>query len=70
MMPPSKAETLRALLDEVATMKAIKEDLPTGNAFMVSQHLQRLEEYLITVLSLEENHPKTAQNDKGNKKRK
>lgn len=52
-MKNSTPETIKELLDEVATINAIKEDLPTRYAFVVAQYIQRLQEYLEKILTIE-----------------
>mgnify|MGYP000848767973 CR=1 FL=1 len=52
-------ETIRVLLDDTATMRAIKEDLPIRYAFMISQLLDKLENYLTTIHSIELNEKTT-----------
>lgn len=58
--------TIQELLDEVATMKAIKEDLPVKYGFMVLQLLQRLEDYLSKILTLETEQTPNPKNKKRN----
>lgn len=65
-MKNNPAETIQELLDEVATLNALKEDLPTRYAFVVAQYIQRLQEYLEKILTIEieqKTPPKSKTND-------
>lgn len=64
-MKNSTPETIKELLDEIATINAIKEDLPTRYAFVVAQYIQRLQEYLEKILTIEIEQ-KTLQKSKTN----
>lgn len=64
-MKNSTPETIKELLDEVATLNALKEDLPTRYAFVVAQYIQRLQEYLEKILTIEIEQ-KTPQKSKTN----
>ncbi|MFB9121559.1 hypothetical protein ACFFUE_10225 [Bergeyella porcorum] len=64
-MKNSTPETIKELLDEIATINAIKEDLPTRYAFVVAQYIQRLQEYLEKILTIEIEQ-KTPQKSKTN----
>lgn len=66
MENPKTIQTIQELLDEVATMKAIKEDLPVKYGFMVLQLLQGLEDYLSKILTLETEQTPNPKNKKRN----
>lgn len=70
MENPKTIHTIQELLDEVATMKAIKEDLPVKYGFMVLQLLQGLEDYLSKILTLETEQTPNHKNKKRNANRK
>lgn len=70
MKNPKTIHTIQELLDEVATMKAIKEDLPVKYGFMVLQLLQGLEDYLSKILTLETEQTTNHKNKKRNANRK
>lgn len=58
--------TIQELLDEVATMKVINEDLPVKYSFVVLQYLQKLEDYLSKILTLETEQTTNLKNKKRN----
>lgn len=70
MENPKTIQTLRELLDEVATMKTINEDLPVKYGFVALQYIQKLEEFLVKMLSLEHEQEQQTKNKKRNANRK
>lgn len=66
MENPKTIHTIQELLDEVATMKAINEDLPVKYGFVALQYLQKLEDFLVKMLSLETEQTPNPKNKKRN----